>query len=109
MKPSKLDITESSDFPFLLELMPLISCSPDYALLPELFSIIGHDSLIKLCAYAGGEVVRIPTLSELSDSIECLEWYYKVYIEKTSHYQAVPIRLRTRVSEIKRIIDARNH
>lgn len=109
MSKSNLNITESSDFPLLLELMPLIKDNADYALLPELFTIIGHEKLIKLCKYAGGETLKIPTLSEVSDAIECLEWYYKVYIEKSKTHQSVPLRYRLKVSEIKRTIDARNN
>lgn len=107
MSRSSLDITESSDFPFLLELMPLVQNNPKYTLLPELFAIIGHESLIKLCKYAGGEVIAIPELSELSDAIECLEWYYKVYVEQSKPYQSIPLRYRLQVSDIKRTIDAR--
>ena len=109
MNKSNLSITESSDFPFLLELMPLVENNAEYTLLPELFAIVGHERLIKLCKYAGGEAVKIPTLSELSDAIECLEWYYKVYIEKSKTYQSVPLRYRLKVSEVKRAVDARNN
>lgn len=109
MSKSNLSITESSDFPFLLELMPLVEDNAEYTLLPELFAIIGHERLIKLCKYAGGETIKIPELSELSDAIECLDWYYKVYIEKSKLHQSVPLRYRLKVSEIKRIIDARNN
>lgn len=109
MSKSKLSITESSDFQYLLELLPVLKCRPEYACLPELFSIIGHDKLIKLCTYAGGETVMIPTLDELSDNLEALDFYYKVYIEKSMDYFKTPVRFRGQIKRIKEVIDARNN
>lgn len=89
----KLPVTEELDFAYLLELMPPLYNIPEYANLPELFSIIGHESLIDLCKYAGGESIRIPTLSELSDAISALKWYYDVCIKKSKDIVEVPISI----------------
>ena len=57
-----LSITESSDFYLLLELMLPLYNTEEYAWLPELFSIVGHEKLITLAKYAGGCTIKIPTV-----------------------------------------------
>lgn len=81
MKP-KLPITEELDFHYLLSLLPPLNNVPEYAWLPELFSMVGYESLINLCECAGGETIRIPTLDELTDAILALRYYYRVVITK---------------------------
>ena len=44
---SKLPLTEEIDFHYLLGLMPPLHNVPEFAWLPELFSIIGHEKLVK--------------------------------------------------------------
>jgi len=83
-------LTEELDFAYLLELMPPLEGVEEFALLPELFSIIGHEKLLLLCNYAGGETIRIPTLQELADSIEALQWFYDVHVVKKKDIQDVP-------------------
>ena len=95
---SKLNRTEDLDFHYLLSLMP--------SWLPELFSTIGHESLIKLCKYAGGETIRIPTLYELSDSIDALQSYYDVYIKHAYTPEEIPTKLKDLVKKIKEVFDA---
>lgn len=109
MGKKKISLTEYSDFHYLLELLPLLYDDPRYESLPELFSIIGHENLILLSKYAGGSVIRIPRIDELNESIEALEWYYKVYIDRTKQDFEVPLSLRDSVEEIRRIISARGH
>lgn len=82
MAKSKLPITEELDFHYLLCLLPPLRNIPEYTWLPELFSTIDYESLVKLCQYAGGETIRIPTVDELTDSIEALQTFYDVYIKK---------------------------
>ena len=77
---NELNTTEELDFQYLLQLLPPLEDTPEFANLPELFSIIGAKSLIKLCKYAGGETIRIPTLSQLQRDIEALQWYYDTEI-----------------------------
>lgn len=108
MRKSSLPITEELDFHYLLGLMPPLHNTPEFAWLPELFSIIGHDSLIKLCKYAGGEQIRIPTLEELSDSIETLQWFYDVHINHTKQLAEVPPRLHTLFNKVWEVYNARN-
>lgn len=104
----KLPITEELDFHYLLELMPPLHNVPQFAWLPELFSTIGHESLIKLCKYAGGETIRIPTLEELNDSIEALQWFHDVYITEEKLSIGIPYRLIPLVGKIKEVYDVRN-
>ena len=60
-----LSITEESDFAYLLELMLPLHNVPEFAWLPELFSIIGYEKLLLLCKYAGGETIAIPTIDQI--------------------------------------------
>lgn len=97
----KLPTSEELDFQYLLQLLPPLENTPEFANLPELFSIIGASSLIKLCKYAGGETIRIPTLEQLCRDIEALQWYYDVYIKKTKSSAEIPLELLELVSIIK--------
>lgn len=109
MKNKELPITEELDFAYLLELMPPLHDIPEFAWLPELFSIVGHEKLITLCRYAGGETIRIPTIDELNDSIETLQWFYDVHIKKTQSIENVPARLHSLFAKMLEVYNARNH
>lgn len=98
-----LPITEELDFHYLLQLMPPLKEVPEFAWLPELFSIIGHERLINLCKYAGGEVIRVPTLEELASCVEALQWFYDVDIVHRKERQGVPFRLLPLFSKIEEI------
>lgn len=76
-----MKLNEENDFAYLLELMPVLHNVPEFAWLPELFSIIGAEALITLCKYAGGETIRIPTQQELSLSIKALQTFYDIDIK----------------------------
>ena len=83
---NKLPITEELDFHYLLTLLPPLQNEPEFALLPELFSTITSDKpdfekLIDLCKFCGGEVIKIPTIDQLSDSISALQYFYDVDIK----------------------------
>ena len=105
---SKLPVTEELDFHYLLELMPPLHQVPEFAWLPELFTIIGHENLIKLCKFAGGERIRIPTLEQLTDSIDALQWFYDVNIKQTKSITDVPVNLHILFTKIEAIYNARN-
>lgn len=87
---SNLPLKDEIDFCFLLALLPTLKGMPEYACLPELFSIVGHEKLIELCKYAGGESIKIPTLEELSESIQALKWYYMVFVEGLKSIYDIP-------------------
>lgn len=106
---SKLPVTEELDFQYLLELMPSLHDIPNFSWLPELFTIIGHEDLIRLCKYAGGHTIRIPTLQELSDSVDALQWYYDVEISHTKNIVEVPICVLPLFTKIKEIYDNVNN
>lgn len=103
---SDLPITEELDFHYLLTLMPSLYDIPAYSWLPELFSIIGHDRLIKLCKYAGGETLQVPTLEELSDAVESIQWYYDVYIKHSKQVEDVPTKYKDMVIRIVGTLNA---
>ena len=102
MKNDKeLSITEELDFQYLLQLLPPLEDTPEFAWLPELFSIIGARNLITLCKYAGGETITLPTLPQLASDIEALQWYYDVYITHKKSESEIPLNLRKSVNKIK--------
>lgn len=101
----KLPVREDLDFAFLLELMPPLHNVPEYHWLPELFSIIGHEKLLTLCKYAGGETIRIPTMKELSDSIEALQWFYNIRIKQSRDIDKMPEHLRYLYDTIEKVYD----
>lgn len=103
---NELPITEDLDFHYLLELMPPLQDEAEFSWLPELFSTVGYGSLIKLCKFAGGEVIKIPTLEQLTSSIESLQWFYDVEISKCKASDEIPLQYRNLVSKIKEIYDA---
>jgi hypothetical protein len=97
---SELPITEELDFQYLLQLLPPLEDEEAFAWLPELFSIIGTEKLITLCKYAGGETIKIPTLDQLLEDIEALQWYYDVYIKKSKSTFDIPDSLVGKVTLI---------
>lgn len=105
---SKLPITESLDFAYLLELMLPLHGVPEFAWLPELFSIVGYESLLKLCKYAGGENITIPTTDQLSSSIDALQWFYDVQIIGKKSYLEIPANLKNLVDKIIEVYNVRN-
>jgi len=105
---SKLPTTEELDFACLLELMPPLHNIAEFSWLPELFSIIGHEKLILLCKYAGGETIQIPTLDQLVESIDALQWFYDVNMKHTKSPEDIPFNLRRLVRKISEVFDARN-
>lgn len=105
-KRIKLPITEELDFAYLLSLLPPLKDEPEFAWLPELFSIVGHESLIRLCKYAGGETIKIPTLDELVDAIDALQLFYDAYLVHKRDPDSIPEGKRFIVNKIKAIYDA---
>ncbi len=99
----ELSITEELDFQYLLELLPPLEDTPEFSWLPELFSIIGARNLITLCKYAGGETITIPTIDQLSNDIDALQWYYDVYISHKKTVGEIPDELRGLISKIQAI------
>lgn len=104
---NKLPITEEIDFHYLLGLLPPLKDVDAFQWLPELFTLVGYQSLIDLCKYAGGEVIRIPTLDELSESIDSLQWFYDVFIKHSKSADEIPPNLLSNVNKICEVYDAR--
>lgn len=103
-----LPLTEELDFHYLLGLMPSLSNISEFQWLPELFSIVGYESLITLCKYAGGETIKIPTLENLANSIESLQYFYDVYIKHRMKPLEIPDNFKKSVFRIREIYDADN-
>lgn len=97
---NKLPLTEHLDFHYLLGLMPPMTNEPEFAWLPELFTIIGHKNLIQLSKYAGGETIKIPTLEQIADCVEALQWYYDVYVKNSRSSAEIPEEFRPLVGKI---------
>lgn len=104
----KLPITEELDFAYLLELMLPLHNVAEFSWLPELFSIVGYDSLINLCRYAGGETITIPTVDQLENDIEALQLFYDINIKRIKTIESVPIHLLDLYSKIEKVYYARN-
>lgn len=100
MSTNDLPVTEHLDFHYLLTLLAPLSGQEEFNWLPELFSIVGHESLINLCRYAGGETIRIPTLDEVNQAIDALQWFYDVNIKVTRSELEVPREIRTLYNKI---------
>ena len=98
----RLPLTEELDFHYLLTLLPPLRDLDGFEWLPEMFSIIGYDRLITLSRYAGGEMIRIPTIEELSTSIEALQCFYDVYIAKRLRVSDIPDNL---IETVRKICD----
>lgn len=101
----KLDTREDLDFAYLLELMRPLSDVPEYALLPELFSIVGYEGLLELCKYAGGRTIQVPTLSELKDAMYALQWFYDVDIKHSKQSNDIPLHLKGLVQKIREVYE----
>lgn len=102
----QLPVTQELDFHYLLGLMPPLHDVPEFAWLPELFSTIGYESLIKLCRFAGGESIRLPELEQLLDSIEALQWFYDIDISKKRTDDELPLEYQNLVYKIRKIYNA---
>lgn len=98
-----LPIKDELDFQYLLQLLPPLEDAPEFAWLPELFSIIGARNLITLCKYAGGETIKLPTLDQLAQDIEALQWYYDCYITHKKPIGDIPPELVELVTKINSI------
>ena len=96
----ELPITEELDFHYLMSLMPPLHNQPEFAWLPELFSIIGYDKLIQLSKYAGGETITIPTLTQLAKSVDAMQWFYDVCIKQSKPVEEIPEDLKSLVDKI---------
>lgn len=103
---NKLPITEELDFHYLLNLMPPLKGVPEFQWLPELFSIIGEEGLIPLCRFAGGETIRIPTIDELTECVEALQYFYDVFIKHRIVESEIPCTLQSLVQKIQEVYNA---
>lgn len=109
---NNLPITEELDFHYLLSLLPPLQGEPEFAMLPELFSILssdkeGYEKLIDLCNFCGGETIKIPTIEELSDSIEALQYFYDTEIKGMSRPDMTSPKILNLANKVKRIYNAR--
>lgn len=107
-KKNNLPVTEEIDFQYLLGLMRPLHDIDEFSWLPELFVLVGHEKLIDLCRYCGGETITIPTLEQLSDSIDALQEYYNIYVKRLKSISDIEDdRIKSLVLKIKSIYDAR--
>ena len=105
----KLNVSEDLDFAYLLELMRPLYCIDGYELLPELFTLLGHENVLKMCKYLGGYTIDIPTMDKLSESLYALQWFYDVQIKKKKSESDIPSKFLTHYNKICEVYDARNN
>ena len=105
----QLPESERLDFHYLLTLMPPLHDVPEFAWLPELFSIIDIDAFLSLCKFCGGETIQIPTLAQVSKSVDAMQWFYNISVSKKSTFDDVPDDLKELVGRIIRIYNARDN
>lgn len=110
---NNLPITEELDFHYLLSLLPPLQGVPEFALLPELFSILtsdkeGYEKLVDLCNFCGGETIRVPTIDELSDSIEALQYFYDTEIKKIQRPDLISPKVLMLSRKVKEIYDVQH-
>lgn len=108
MSKQELPESERLDFHYLLTLMPPLHDVPEFAWLPELFSIIDIDSFLNLCKYCGGETIRIPTLAEVSKSVDAMQCFYDIEISKRKTVDDIPEDLKDLVRRVIKIYNARD-
>ena len=108
MKNEILSLTDEINLHYLLELMPPLYDIPEFTILPELFATIGIDSLLDLCKYAGGEIIRIPTIAELSTAILALDVFYTCDILKQEYGEDVSADVLKLYERIKTVYDSQN-
>lgn len=102
-KTAELSLKETSDFACLLELMMPMKDDPQFACLPELFAILGYEKLLLLSRYAGGTQVKIPTVEELNDAIESLQWFYDIHIAKIKKLTHAPFKYRPTILRLEEV------
>lgn len=108
MSKQELPESERLDFHYLLTLMPPLHDVPEFAWLPELFTLVDIDSFLNLCKYCGGETIKIPTLEEVSKSVDAMQWFYDINISKSRTRDDVPEEFKELVERITRIYNARD-
>lgn len=95
-----LNPQEENDFVYLLTILPALENDPEFAWLPELFSIIGYSKLITLSKYCGGESIKIPTLEQLLEDLQCLQYAFNISVKRNSTLQEVPDHLIPKVLKL---------
>lgn len=108
MRKNELPIDEELDFAYLLTLLPPLYNVPEFSWLSELFSIIGHERLLTLCKYCGGEKIKIPTLDQLSESIDALQAFYDLDISKTKSMTEIDPHLFILIDKIRQVYKENN-
>ena len=108
MRKPVLPKAEQLDFHYLLTLMPPLHDIPEFAWLPELFTIVDIDAFLNLCKFCGGESIQIPTLDQVSKSVDAMQWFYDINISKVKSVEDIPEDLRELVGRIAEVYNARD-
>lgn len=75
---------------------------PEYSALSELAYILDQKSLLKLCEYFGGQVIQIPTIDQLEETIFGMLLYQYIDVEHIAEEDALQL-LRVDKSKISAI------
>lgn len=81
--PINLDKLKREDlFSVATALLYLLRGTPQYSTMSELFYILDYDNFIKIIKYFGGQVIRIPSSEEISDTLKILLLYQYREVEE---------------------------
>lgn len=82
MKPTDFkQLKEPNLYSILLFALYQLKNCPDYAVLSQLMFMFDSTSLLKLCSQFGGTTITIPTVQELNEVLEGLNYYYSKDIQ----------------------------
>lgn len=74
----------------LFSLYKLIGIA-EYSSLSEMVYVLDKDNLLNLCEYFGGQIIRIPTIDELTNLVYSLLLYQYVKIEKIPYEKGIEL------------------
>lgn len=86
----ELDKLKTTDiYSLLLFVLYKLNEVPEYSALSELAYILDKNNLLKLCEYFGGVTIKIPTVDDLEELVDCLLLYQYVNIDRIPYEEAV--------------------
>lgn len=113
--PVNLNGLEKEDvFSVASALLYSLRNTPKYSTISELFYILDYDNFIKLIKYYGGETVRIPSISEISETLRLLVLYQCRVVEEMSWEESLKkagideensMTYRAKLDYVRRLLD----
>lgn len=75
---------------------------PEYSTISELAYILDQKNLLKFCEYFGGQVIKVPTIDQVEETILAMLLYQYIDVEKIPEQEAIEL-LRAEKSKEKAI------